>query len=658
VKTLSAARVVISRGGGGSAVAILALFAGLLPVRGQDFSVLRINEVISDNETQPPADSTGHHVDMAEIYNSGNETLFLGDLAKRDSLALSDGTAQPIDPWTFPRGFDASIPPKGFLVVYLGNAPQNSPSCELHTGFGLSRQGTEPLTLWGPEEAGVRTPIDQVWLPPLGDDVSFGRHPDGAGPAPVPIDQTLNTFNYYPGGTTTFGTCETACRAGAPRCAGAPNGPPGANLAPRVKRLLHSTNHPAADEAVVITARVSDDKLPLAGNIAEVLLRYDVDGTPQADIPMIFDADAGENGILNAADEGRPLDIWSLWTGSIPGQPAGARVRFTLAVEDAQGLVTGDPFTPCADGVGPCNDIGLPGPNCVREPAPGLQFLPCSVRFEYVAGVEPPAEFQQLVINEVVASQTNILENPVRTLRFDDFIEIYNGGGAAVSLAGLWLSDKPFDPRGWQFPTQPDPRILPGEYLLVWLDNEGGKCPRPPEVPGDGQECPDPTNVPTKSYHTNFALDSLGDQIYLFDRERPAGGFEWLHGVEFGPQKLNVSLSLIPNGDRNGSYEETPDVSPAAPNGVPFLRGDAGSDCVLDIADPIFTVAYLFQGGDPPPCPDSADFDDSGVINLTDAIVLLVFLFQGGPPPPAPGHEIPGVDPTPDTLGGCALLDC
>jgi hypothetical protein len=644
---------------------IIALFAGLVPVSGQDFSVLRINEVISDNETQPPGNSAGDFRDMVEIYNSGNETLFLGDLARRDSLALSDTVEQPIDPWTFPRGFAASIPAKGFLVVYLGTPPQNSPTCELNTGFGLSRRGSEPLTLWGPEDVvGDRAPIDQVWLPPLDDDVSFGRHPDGAGPAPVSIEETLNTFHYYPAGTTTLGTCAAACSAEGPRCAGAPNGLPGANLAPRIKRLLDSTNRPAINEAVLITARVSDDKLPLPGNIMVVLLRYEVDGV-ETDLPMIFDANVGDNGILNAADEGRPLEIWSLWRAAIPGQPAGTRVRFTLHVEDEQGLVTADPFSPCADGVGPCNDLGLPGPGCVMEPAPGLQFLPCSVPFEYVAGLEPPPEFQGLVINEVVASQTNILENPARNLRFDDFIEIYNGGEAAVSLAGLWLSDKPFDPRGWQFPSEPESRILPGEYILVWLDNEGGKCPRPPEVPGDGQECPDPTSVPAKAYHTNFALNALGDQIHLFNRERPeaeGGGFGWIHGVEFGEQKLNVSLSLIPDGDRSGSYEETPGGSPGTENasvGVTFLRGDAGGDCVLDIGDPIYTLGFLFQAGDAPPCPDAADFDDDGVINLTDAINLLVFLFQGGTPPEPPGHEMPGVDPTgDDNLGPCEQIDC
>ena len=403
-------------------VLILALLCKLQPSQGQDFSVLRINEVISNNESEEPTDSTNSHRDMVEIYNSGTETLLLGSSAPGDSLSLSDGTVQPQVPWTFPQGFESSIPPEGFLIVFLSNAPLEPSPCELHTGFGLSRTGTEPLTLWGPEEAGVRTPIDQVWLPPLGNDISFGRYPDGAGPAPVPLEDTLSVFHYYFMGSATFGSCESECDTDAALCTGEPNDPPEGNGTPRVKRTLHSTNHPLANEAVLITAHVSDDKLPLPGNIAEVLLSYQVNENAPTDIPMVFDPEMGDSGILNAAAEGRPLDIWSVWTAVIPGQPEGTRVRFTLQVEDAEGLVTADPFTPCDEGVGPCNDLGLPGPDCTLEPE-GLQFLSCSAPFEFVVGITPSAEFQGLVINEVVASQSNLLENPASPLMFDDFIE-------------------------------------------------------------------------------------------------------------------------------------------------------------------------------------------------------------------------------------------
>jgi len=62
----------------------------------------------------------------------------------------------------------------------------------------------------------------------------------------------------------------------------------------------------------------------------------------------------------------------------------------------------------------------------------------------------------------------------------------------------------------------------------------------------------------------------------------------------------------------------------------------------------VSSLAFLFLGGTPPPCRDSADADDSGVLEITDAIFTLNFLFLGGRAPPAPGDC--GVDPTVDAL--------
>ena len=107
----------------------------------------------------------------------------------------------------------------------------------------------------------------------------------------------------------------------------------------------------------------------------EVLLRYEVDGV-ETDLPMIFDANVGDNGILNAADEGRPLEIWSLWRTAIPGQPAGTRVRFTLHVEDEQGLVTADPFSPAPTVWGRVTILDCRAPAASWSQHPDFNFFP------------------------------------------------------------------------------------------------------------------------------------------------------------------------------------------------------------------------------------------------------------------------------------------
>lgn len=82
-----------------------------------------------------------------------------------------------------------------------------------------------------------------------------------------------------------------------------------------------------------------------------------------------------------------------------------------------------------------------------------------------------------------------------------------------------------------------------------------------------------------------------------------------------------------------------------------FIRGDASQDGVLDLADAIVALDFLFQEG-PLACEDAADSNDDGMLNIADPIYLLGYQFSGGPAPLAPFPD-PGPDPT-DTDGlGC-----
>lgn len=80
-----------------------------------------------------------------------------------------------------------------------------------------------------------------------------------------------------------------------------------------------------------------------------------------------------------------------------------------------------------------------------------------------------------------------------------------------------------------------------------------------------------------------------------------------------------------------------------------FIRGNANGDALVDIADPILALSYLFGGG-VLPCQDAADANDDGLLNIADPIHLLAFLFSGGPPPSSP-YPACGADPTADGLG-------
>jgi len=80
---------------------------------------------------------------------------------------------------------------------------------------------------------------------------------------------------------------------------------------------------------------------------------------------------------------------------------------------------------------------------------------------------------------------------------------------------------------------------------------------------------------------------------------------------------------------------------------IPFIRGDSNLDTLLDLTDPVYTLSFLFLGGETPSCPDASDSDDDGEVSVTDVIYSLNFQFLGGPRPPAPFPEA-GADPTAD----------
>lgn len=62
-------------------------------------------------------------------------------------------------------------------------------------------------------------------------------------------------------------------------------------------------------------------------------------------------------------------------------------------------------------------------------------------------------------------------------------------------------------------------------------------------------------------------------------------------------------------------------------------KGDANNDGVIDIADPLLILNYLFGPGPPPDPWERGDANCDGYLEFDDAIYLLNYLFRGGPPP-------------------------
>ena len=84
----------------------------------------------------------------------------------------------------------------------------------------------------------------------------------------------------------------------------------------------------------------------------------------------------------------------------------------------------------------------------------------------------------------------------------------------------------------------------------------------------------------------------------------------------------------------------------------PFIRGDCNDDGIVNIADGINLLNFLFQGGPAPACDDACDSDDDADLAVNDAILIFNYQFSDGAPPAAP-FPMADLDPTQGDGLGC-----
>ncbi len=158
---------------------------------------------------------------------------------------------------------------------------------------------------------------------------------------------------------------------------------------------------------------------------------------------------------------------------------------------------------------------------------------------------------RQLVINEVLAVNETTYDHEGT---FPDVVELYYEGPAAMSLAGMSLSDDPQQPDKFVFPA--GATIAPGKYLVVFAD----------------------ANAVTSGLHLGFALADEGDAIYLYDRDGAL-----LDSVQFGRQLPDLSIGrvgpggqwqlAIPTfGQANIAYPPAPPTPSRSTSGSPTDR--------------------------------------------------------------------------------------
>ncbi|MEN6335646.1 MAG: lamin tail domain-containing protein [Phycisphaerales bacterium] len=127
-----------------------------------------------------------------------------------------------------------------------------------------------------------------------------------------------------------------------------------------------------------------------------------------------------------------------------------------------------------------------------------------------------------VLINELMAANSSSLADPQG--QFDDWVELYNAGDAAIDTAGMYLTDDLDVPAKWKIPTgvSNSTKIPAKGLLIVWLD-------------GDTTD---------SGLHASFGLDAGGDRLALFDKD----GSTLLDQVTFKTQRCDVSYGRYPSG--------------------------------------------------------------------------------------------------------------
>lgn len=170
----------------------------------------------------------------------------------------------------------------------------------------------------------------------------------------------------------------------------------------------------------------------------------------------------------------------------------------------------------------------------------GLErWVPCAP-VPVTVGTSP----SELVINELMSANANNVSDPFG--EFDDWIELYNGGGSPVALGGKYLTDNLGDPDKYALP---EGTLAAGDYAFYWLDN-------------------DPEQGPL---HAPFTLSGSGEEIALLEWEEASGVWVLLDFFAFGASEQDASLGRYPDGADYWVWFATP--TPDMTNNYAIILG-------------------------------------------------------------------------------------
>ena len=553
-----------------------------------------INEWMAAN-TSFLADDFGEYDDWIEIYNPTGSAFDLG------GLYMSDDPADLIK-WQLPTdaGTALQVPAFGFLILWADNDSEQGPT---HLEFKLSGSGESIVLI----DSDGTTIIDQVNFSAQGNDISYGRFPDGATdfeffPTPTPSAANIS------GGNVTFplninipintGSDDASEFFGQTLTEKNPQniGVDGGVAITAGFRFTNITLDKSAtiDEAYIQFTSHDDQSVPANFEITMVSDIYPetmVTG-PTTNIStrnylsetVNWEADPWTTGESGAAQQSASLiPLIEAWIGQ-PGWQSGSSAFFKIT------------------GTGIRNAYSFDGDDemCARLIINGNVTFP-----------NTPAS--GLVINEIAAAGTTHRDTSQKA---EDWVELYNNGAGNILTTGLFLTDDPGNLDKWNLPFGRD--IPPGGFIKFFLDSD------PEEGPN----------------HANFNLRSRGEWLGLVQQTNT--GLVILDSLIWDEIPFMSTYGRQPDG--SGTFNLLGDFTPETSNNdarlylAPPTIGTAsgvyqtGPNVVIDHSVSGTDFYYTLDGN--PPTTSSLNY--GGAISINDNAALSVIATKSGYAPSQP----------------------
>jgi hypothetical protein len=116
-----------------------------------------------------------------------------------------------------------------------------------------------------------------------------------------------------------------------------------------------------------------------------------------------------------------------------------------------------------------------------------------------------------------------------------------------------------------------------------------------------------------------------GGSNWSFAGKAKGGSYAW----EIPDAPSDICLVKVSDADNGIPVDQSDDHFSISD----YVPGDPTGDQIVDLADAIFLLNYLFKSGDVPEPMAAGDANGDCVVDLADVVYLLNYLFKGGEPP-------------------------